>query len=419
VANSADSRLTADEAAIRKADADWVAAARSKQVDAWLKFYTADAVVLPPNDTVANGREAARKSVGELLGLPDLSITWQPSKVVVARSGDIAYLTGAYSLAFKDAGGAPQTDRGKLLEVWEKQANGKWLCSADTWNSDLPVDSQAQSTPSPVNSDPVPDPVHPPHSAQVLVPSKGLGMNGLFYLAGGPGPHPTMVLLHGFPGNEQNLDLAQAIRRAGWNVLTLHYRGAWGSPGNFSISHVLEDADAAVAFVRRPDIAAKFGIDPRRIVLGGHSMGGFATAAHARFDTDLSGAILIDAWNVGADGEELSQVSGAKRAALAAKNFDDLGNSLHGATATGIAEEIVAHRADWNYLSWADHLRRCPLLVIGASQAGGKENRQLAEAVTSAGGQVTALTLQSDHSFQDRRIALESEIVDWLQKLGK
>jgi uncharacterized protein len=90
-----------------------------------------------------------------------------------------------------------------------------------------------QPIPSSVVSDPVPDLGHPPRSAQVLVPSHGSGMNALFYLAGGVGPHPTMVLLHGFPGNEQNLDLAQAIRRAGWNVLTLHYRGAWGSPGYF------------------------------------------------------------------------------------------------------------------------------------------------------------------------------------------
>ena len=101
-----------------------------------------------------------------------------------------------------------------------------------------------------------------------------MGMNGLFYLAGGLGPHPTIVLLHGFPGNEQNLDLAQAIRRAGWNVLTMHYRGSWGSPGVFSIAHVLEDVDAAVAFVREPEVATKYGIDTRRIVLGGHSMGG-------------------------------------------------------------------------------------------------------------------------------------------------
>jgi uncharacterized protein len=281
------------------------------------------------------------------------------------------------------------------------------------------ADDLGNLIPSPVISDPPPDPVQPPRSAQVLVPSHGMGMNGLLYLAGGAGPHPTIVLLHGFPGNEQNLDLAQAIRRAGWNVLTLHYRGAWGSPGIFSISHVLQDADAAVAFVRRADIAGKFGIDTRRIVLGGHSMGGFASAAHARVDEHLLGVVLIDAWNVGATADELGKVSGSARAALIAKEFDDIGNSLHGATATSTAEEILAHRTDWNFMSWANDLTRRPLLVIGASKAGGEENRQLAEAVTRAGGKVTAVTLTSDHSFQDHRIALAAEVVNWLQKLPR
>jgi uncharacterized protein len=279
------------------------------------------------------------------------------------------------------------------------------------------ADDSGQLIPPAVISDPAPDSVHPPRSAQALVPSHGLGMNALFYLAGGPRPHPTIVLLHGFPGNEQNLDLAQSIRRAGWNVLTLHYRGAWGSPGKFSIGHVLEDADAAVAFVRRPDVAAKFGIDTRRIVLGGHSMGGFATAAHARADADLLGVVLIDAWNVGATGDEFSKVSGAARAALVAKEFDDIGNSLRGATATSTAEEILAHRADWNFMSWAGDLIRRPLLVIGASKGEGEENHRLAEAVTRAGGRVTAVTLSSDHGFQDHRFALAAEVVNWLQKL--
>ncbi len=245
-----------------------------------------------------------------------------------------------------------------------------------------------------------------------------MGMNALFYLAGGAGPHPTMVLLHGLPGNEQNLDLAQAVRRAGWNVLTLHYRGSWGSPGKFSIAHVMEDADAAVAFVRRPDIAEKFGIDTHRIVIGGHSMGGFASAAHARADRQLLGVVLIDAWNVGIDGQELAKVTGAARAAMIAKNFDDFGNSLQGATATSIADEVIAHRAEWNYMNWAPDLTRVPLLVIGASKALGEENHQLAEAVTRAGGHVTAVTLPSDHSFQDHRIALAAEVVGWLQKLS-
>jgi pimeloyl-ACP methyl ester carboxylesterase len=273
------------------------------------------------------------------------------------------------------------------------------------------------SIPSAVIADPEPDPASPPRSAQVLIPSHGVGMNGLFYLAGGEGPHPTLVLLHGFPGNEQNLDLAQAIRRAGWNVLTLHYRGSWGSPGLFPIAHALEDADAPLASPRRPDITEEFSIDASRIVLAGHSMGGFATAAHARADERLLGVILLDAWNVGATGDELGKASGAARAALAAREFDDLGNSVQGATPSGIADEIVAHRAAWNFLPWAADLARRPLLVIGASNGLGEENRRLAEAVAGAGGKVTSVTLASDHSFQDHRIALAAEVVTWLQQL--
>jgi len=270
-----------------------------------------------------------------------------------------------------------------------------------------------------VISDPEPDPAHPPRSAEVLIPSHGMGMNGLFYLAGGAGPHPTMVLLHGFPGNEQNLDLAQAIRRAGWNVLTLHYRGSWGSPGLFSIAHVMEDADAAVEFVRRADIAQQFGIDTGQIVLGGHSMGGLASAAHARHDQRLQGVVLIDAWNAGATGDQMSAVPKSELRAAAEKRFNDIGNSLHGATALSMVEDTIAHRVDWNYQSWAADLTHEPLLIVGATRGRGEDNRKLAEAVTAAGGNVTAVMLESDHGFQDHRIALAALVVDWLQRVAK
>ena len=242
-------------------------------------------------------------------------------------------------------------------------------------------------------------------------------MNGLIYLAGGAGAHPTMILLHGFPGNEQNLDLAQAVRRAGWNVLTLHYRGAWGSPGTFSVAHVLEDVDAAVEFVRRPDVAAKFSIDTRTLVLGGHSMGGFATAAHARHDPRSPGCRLIDAWNAGSTAEQMSKVPARELPAAANKRFDDLGNSLQGATALSVVEETIAHRSEWNYLSWAPQLTHQPLLVIGASRGRGEDNHNLAQAVAAAGGKVTAVTFDTDHGFQDHRIALAAELVSWLQAL--
>ena len=129
----------ADEANIRKLDADWVKAAQSKQLDAWMAFYADDAVVLPPNDKAASGKEAIRKPVADLLALPELSISWQPVKADVSRSADLAYLYGAYNLSFKGPNGKTVSDRGKTLEVWKKQSDGSWKCIVDTWNSDLPA----------------------------------------------------------------------------------------------------------------------------------------------------------------------------------------------------------------------------------------------------------------------------------------
>ncbi|MFL5296540.1 MAG: alpha/beta hydrolase [Phenylobacterium sp.] len=281
----------------------------------------------------------------------------------------------------------------------------------------LAATAWGQAIPAPVVSDPTTDAAHPPHQSQVLAPSGGVGMNALFYLAGGAGPHPTVVLFHGLPGNEQNLDLAQAIRRAGWNVLTLHYRGSWGSPGTFSIAHVQEDAQAAKAFVRDPKIAAKFGIDTRRIVLAGHSMGGFAAVSAARDDKALAGVIFLDGWNAGRTGAQLSALEPAARKQAAELRFDDFGNSLAGATPISVVDEAVVHQKDWDVRGWAPRLTAAPLLVIGAAKANGAENHAIAQAVAAAGGHVTDVTLPTDHPFSDHRIALAGLVVSWLQAL--
>ena len=86
----------------------------------------------------------------------------------------------------------------------------------------------------------------PATSPELQFQSEGAHLNAVAYLAAGAGPHPTVLLLHGFPGNERNLDLAQAIRRAGWNVFFFHYRGAWGSGGEFSFGNALEDVRAVI-----------------------------------------------------------------------------------------------------------------------------------------------------------------------------
>jgi dipeptidyl aminopeptidase/acylaminoacyl peptidase len=113
--------------------------------------------------------------------------------------------------------------------------------------------------------------------------SHGSRLNAVLYIASGGKAHPTVVLLHGFPGNEKNLDLAYSLQRAGWNVLQPYYRGAWGSGGNFTLSNALEDAQAAVDFLRNPQNVAKYRIDEKRIVLVGHSMGD--SSQHTRLRT--------------------------------------------------------------------------------------------------------------------------------------
>jgi ketosteroid isomerase-like protein len=142
--------LAAAEAAVRKTDADWAAAASTASVDAWMAFYAADAIVLLPDDQLASGKELLRHTVTRLLALPHLSVAWRPIKVEVARSGDLALLIGAYELRFGDSRGAPVSDRGRRLEIWRKQADGTWKCIVDSWTLDEPIAAPSAAPPASV-----------------------------------------------------------------------------------------------------------------------------------------------------------------------------------------------------------------------------------------------------------------------------
>ena len=265
-------------------------------------------------------------------------------------------------------------------------------------------------------TDPVPDAAHPTANKQVLVPSAGVGMNGLFLLASGAGPKPTVVLLHGLPGNERNLDLAQAMRRAGWSVLAFTYRGAWGSPGEFSIAHALEDTAAAMAFVHDPAVAARYGIDRTRIVIAGHSMGGFAAAQYAAGHDDIAGVLLLDAWNIGADARTCCLTPG-KRAETVA-GFDDLGHALAGADAESLTREVEESPPGWDLLTLAPKLARHRVLTVWADRGIAADNAALAEAMRKAGAsRLASAHLPTDHPFSDHRIALARTVVGWLDGL--
>lgn len=272
----------------------------------------------------------------------------------------------------------------------------------------------AAAQPASATVDPPRNPAFPARNAQLVIASNGSGMNALFFLAAGEGPKPTMVLLHGLPGNERNLDLAQAVRRAGWNVLTFTYRGAWGSQGVFSIRHALADVGAAIDLLRTPEAIRRYGIDPGRIVVAGHSMGGLAALSHVARDPGVAGIVILDAWDAGATARQLRAGGPAAVEAMVAE-LDDIGHSLGPVTAADLVDELVLRGGDWNFSGFEAGLGARPLLTIYATHGGAAENRAFAERLRARSGtRVTAVEIDSDHSFADSRIRLANEVVQWL-----
>jgi len=264
-----------------------------------------------------------------------------------------------------------------------------------------------------VVSDPPKDSVHPARMEPLQIMSHGAAMNAVFLLAAGAGPHPVVLLLHGLPGNEQNLDLAQAARRAGWSTLTLHYRGAFGSAGQFSLAHCIEDSQAAVAYLRDPQVIRKYALEPGRIVVIGHSLGGFLAARLGAQDPSLMGIGLLAAWDVGHDGPLMAKLSQAKLDDA----FSDMPGRVVGATGRSVVAEATAHAKDWSLGAFAPGLAKQRVLIITAHDSGRDSGLQLAATLQGLGAMPTAVDIDSDHPFSDARIALQTAVIRWLATL--
>jgi hypothetical protein len=160
----------------------------------------------------------------------------------------------------------------------------------------------AQSVAPAIITDTPADRAHPAAMTVLHIPSHGLLINGLLYSSAGAGPHATLVICHGLPGNEKNPPRAQEV--------------------------------AAMADESMVD----------------------ELAAHA-------------------------------------KEF------VVGGTAAGLAQ--------------------IPVLAITANDHLAAQTDTLVAAIRARGGtRITATHLDTDHSYSDRRIALESIVITWLSGLN-
>ena len=260
-----------------------------------------------------------------------------------------------------------------------------------------------------ITADPPADRAHPAGMTVLHIPTGGVEVNGVAYTPSGIGPHPIMLILHGLPGNEKNLDLAQTARRDGWVAVTFNYRGSWGSPGGFGFAHVLEDADAVLAYLRQPAVAAKLGADPSRIVVVGHSMGGWATLHTAAHDHALLGAVAISPGDMGGVG----RLPRAQAIVAMSANSETLAT-----TPAAMANEVATFADDMGFASSAAGLATTRLLVLTSDDGLAPPAEALVKRLRAAGNtHVTANHVATDHGWSDHRIALQELVLGWADAL--
>jgi hypothetical protein len=273
----------------------------------------------------------------------------------------------------------------------------------------------------PITDDPVvEDAQYPPTATSVKFDSGGSNVYGQFYIAAGEGPHPTVIFLHGFPGHEKNFDIAQTLRRAGYNVFIFHYRGAWGSKGDFSFANVLEDVPAALEHITSTDFRHDNRVHKQETYLIGHSMGGWAALLNVAHNIEVAGVATISAFNFGEIGHEISEDPEGIETVVEILEEWGLG-PLAGAFPRDLVEELVEFCDPWDFAHQAADMKGQKLLLIAANQDKVGPPEVHHEPLIAALKEVDhksfrELRIDADHTFSANRIELAKVLLEWLKE---
>jgi uncharacterized protein (TIGR02246 family) len=122
----------ADVKAISDIETEWNSDYAAKDVDKVAAHYADDAVLMTPFAEAFKGKDAVRGALKQLMSDPALALTFKASTVDVAKSGDLGYTQGSYTLTVTDpATHKPVTDHGSYVTTYRKDANGSWKAVAD------------------------------------------------------------------------------------------------------------------------------------------------------------------------------------------------------------------------------------------------------------------------------------------------
>ncbi len=235
----------------------------------------------------------------------------------------------------------------------------------------------------------------------VVITSAGSKLLGALYRAAGAGPHPTALVLHGIPGLEKNTDIAYALRDAGWNALVFHYRGCWGSEGDYTLAGIPDDVRAAVEAI----LAGGFAVDASRIGAIGHGLGGWAAIVAASRDPRIRTVVT------------LGGIANLRTTSLKDQEAANYARFLRNITGKGIQSQWRALEWTYNPVDVVDLLHSCPLLIVHGTADTVAPASQATELKGRAGDAAQLILMEgADHVFSGHRRQLVDTVVPWLKE---
>ncbi len=249
----------------------------------------------------------------------------------------------------------------------------------------------------------------PASSTELFIPSGNSQIAGLIYSANGLQKHPTLLLLHGYPGNERNLDIAQVVRSHGWNVIYFDYRGSWGSQGKFSFKNCVEDVVNVVVFCNKYQDSLK--IDTSNIVLFGHSMGGWICLKALQELPTIKKGFALSTWNIGNDYKNVS----TEKEMLHLANDPNTGGKYFvlNTSLKDLYTPVLKDKTYFNLLNDTKSLSDKQIIMIDEHE----KNSQLATKMKESSKSYFDYSVwQTDHSFTNKRVSLINKVLAFLEK---
>lgn len=245
-------------------------------------------------------------------------------------------------------------------------------------------------------------------ATELFIPSGKSLMAGYIYKPNGAQKHPTLLLLHGFPGNERNLDLAQVVRANGWNVIYFDYRGSWGSEGQFSFTNCVQDAINLVAFCKK--YSDSLHIDTSNIVLFGHSMGAWVCLKALAALPGIKKGFALSTWDIYADFKNVTQ---QQLPSIMADPKSGLKYFVLNTPAQQIFESVIKNPFYYNLRNDTAALAGKQIIMLDEHN----RNAVLAEGLKKVNHSYFDYEVwETDHPFSNKRISLINKVLEFLDR---